>query len=57
MRGTTSTATDKTNKLPPNGLFPRENGRTLPFQKRQFVHTSVCSRFLEGLFAILAECS
>ena len=27
------------------------------FQKRPFVHNSVCSQFLEGLFAILAECS
>ena len=26
-------------------------------QKRPFVHNSVCSQFLEGLFAILAECS
>ena len=26
-------------------------------QKRQFVHNSVCSQFLEGLFAILSECS
>ena len=26
-------------------------------QKRAFVHNSVCSQFLEGLFAILAECS
>ena len=26
-------------------------------QKRPFVHNSVCSHFLEGLFAILAECS
>ena len=26
-------------------------------QKRLFVHNSVCSQFLEGLFAILAECS
>ena len=26
-------------------------------QKRQFVHNSVCSQFLEGLLAILAECS
>ena len=27
------------------------------FRKRPFVHNSVCSQFLEGLFAILAECS
>ena len=27
------------------------------FQKRPFVHNSVCSQFLEGVFAILAECS
>ena len=27
------------------------------FQKRPFVHNSVCSQFVEGLFAILAECS
>ena len=27
------------------------------FQKRPFVHKSVCSQFLEGLFVILAECS
>ena len=26
-------------------------------QKRPFVHNSVCLQFLEGLFAILAECS
>ena len=26
-------------------------------QKRPFVHNSVCSQFLEGLFAIVAECS
>ena len=26
-------------------------------QKRPFVRNSVCSQFLEGLFAILAECS
>ena len=26
-------------------------------EKRPFVHDSVCSQFLEGLFAILAECS
>ena len=26
-------------------------------QERPFVHNSVCSQFLEGLFAILAECS
>ena len=26
-------------------------------QKRPFVHNSVCSQFLEGLFASLAECS
>ena len=26
-------------------------------QKRPFVHNSVCSQFLEALFAILAECS
>ena len=26
-------------------------------QKRPFVHNSVCSQFLEGLFAILADCS
>ena len=26
-------------------------------QKRPFVHGSVCSQCLEGLFAILAECS
>ena len=26
-------------------------------QKRPFVHNSVCSQFLEGSFAILAECS
>ena len=26
-------------------------------QKRPFVHSSVCSLFLEGLFAVLAECS
>ena len=26
-------------------------------QKRLFVHNSVCSKILEGLFAILAECS
>ena len=26
-------------------------------QKRPFVHNSDCSPFLEGLFAILAECS
>ena len=26
-------------------------------QKPPFVHNSVCSPFLEGLFAILAECS
>ena len=25
------------------------------FQKRPFVHNSVCSQFLEGLFAILFE--
>ena len=32
---------------------------SFPFkiQKRPFVHNSVCSQFLEGLFAILAECS
>ena len=30
---------------------------TSTFQKRPFVHNSVCSQFLEGLFAILAECS
>ena len=29
-----------------------------PFdQERPFLHNSVCSQFLEGLFAILAECS
>ena len=33
-------------------LFCFEN-----YQKRPFVHNSVCSQFLEGLFAILAECS
>ena len=27
------------------------------FQKRLFVHNSVCSQFLESLFAIVAECS
>ena len=27
------------------------------YQKRPFVHNSVCSQFLEGLFAILAQCS
>ena len=27
------------------------------YQERQFVHNSVCSQFLEGLFAILAGCS
>ena len=27
------------------------------FQKRPFVHNSVCSQRLEGWFAILAECS
>ena len=27
------------------------------YQKRPFVHNSVCSQFLEGLFAILTECS
>ena len=26
-------------------------------QKRPFVRNSVCSQFLEGLFAILAQCS
>ena len=26
------------------------------FQERPFVHNSVCSQFLEGLFAILPEC-
>ena len=29
----------------------------LTTRKRPFVHNSVCSQFLEGLFAILAECS
>ena len=30
---------------------------TLSRGERPFVHTSVCSQFLEGLFAILAQCS
>ena len=29
----------------------------LTCRERPFVHNSVCSQFLEGLFAILAECS
>ena len=40
------------------GLHPLYNDNTIPLiQKRPFVHNSVCSQFLEGLFAILAECS
>ena len=32
-------------------------GKVMIVQKGPFVHNSVCSQFLEGLFAILAECS
>ena len=39
-----------------NSLVNFKQGMSL-LQKRPFVHNSVCSQFLEALFAILAECS
>ena len=50
----------RTPKVPQNSGEPlgaRARLSRTGFQKRPFVHNSVCSQFLDGLFAILAECS
>ena len=38
-------------------IIAQNEGRPAEIQKRPFVHNSVCSQFLEGLFALLDECS
>ena len=40
-----------------NAIVPAAKRGKAHIQKSPFVRNSVCSQFLEGLFAILAQCS